>query len=348
MNIRSLLDKRNAIYGLCAIWIIEFHVCLKMGYPIYIPVITDIVSMGNMGVDIFLFFSGLCLALAAVKNKYEKTGWGGYFRKRFVRVVIPYVLIGIPYYLWNAFVENGSHGFASSILLFGWNYSSASFWLRGRQTTWFVFAIIVFYVLFPILYGFIRRNRKKLWKIIVLLLCVLLFGRITASVPVLKNSAIAWARLPIFVIGIITGCYFDQLCQLRLSDEKKKALVILAIVLVIVFGIFISLKKRKIISFNNAYCWLMYAPMTIALLYCIIVRGEKWTHSKYGVLNNLGSMSLELYLVHITLLHPLKYYGVMDTVGFWMYLLLPVVTIPISYFMLKIEQLILAKAPVKI
>ena len=100
----KLLEKRNTIYGILAIWIIVFHTYRKISMP-YIPIVTNIVAIGNMSVDVFFFFSGLCLALSAMKHNYQKDGWGVYYRRRFSSILIPYLIICIPYYLWSATFE---------------------------------------------------------------------------------------------------------------------------------------------------------------------------------------------------------------------------------------------------
>ena len=119
----KLLEKRNTIYGVCAIWIVLFHLFRRIGMP-YIPVITNIVGIGNMAVDIFFFFSGLCLALSAKKHHYLETGWREYFRRRITRILVPYLIIGIPYYLWDAVFES-SGGIVKRIAVFFANISGA-------------------------------------------------------------------------------------------------------------------------------------------------------------------------------------------------------------------------------
>ena len=52
----------------------------------------------------------------------------------------------------------------------------------------------------------------------------------------------------------------------------------------------------------------------------------------------VGTLSLEIYLIHITLLHPIKYYGIMDAVGCWLYLILPVIAVLISWLVKEAEK----------
>jgi len=294
----------------------------------YVPVVTNIVGIGNIAVDIFFFFSGLCLGLSVNKHDYQNTGWKNYYKRRLSRIFLPYLIICIPYYLWAAAFES-SGGVAKKVAVFFANLSSASFWLRGTQTTWYVYGILVFYALFPAIYTFVKRN--VFWKRITLLLGMVLFAVLAAYVPILKHSLIVWARLPIFTIGVISGTeqYKDR--------GPKTREVVVAVIIVVMIG-WITSKSELSESFNipSVYRLLLYIPLTVALLLLLSMVGKK-----IGVLEWVGSVSLEVYLIHITLLHPLRYYGIMDAVGYWLYLILPAVTLIIAWVVGKIERLIL-------
>ena len=182
----KLLEKRNTIYGICAVWIVLFHTFRRIGMP-YIPVLTNIVGIGNMAVDVFFFFSGLCLSLSAHKHNYQKTGWKDYIRRRLSRVLLPYLIVCIPYYSWSAIFES-SGGIGIKAAIFLSNLSSVSFWQKGTQTTWYVYGILMFYILFPGIYTFVQKNGSK--RKVCLVLGLILFAVISSYIPILKNSMI--------------------------------------------------------------------------------------------------------------------------------------------------------------
>ena len=74
---KNLLERRDEIYGVCALWIVLFHVFRRISMP-YIPVVTNVIGLGNMGVDIFLFLSGVCLYLSSDRrtSKHGKSSGG--------------------------------------------------------------------------------------------------------------------------------------------------------------------------------------------------------------------------------------------------------------------------------
>lgn len=331
--IDGLLKKRDAIYGFCALWIVLFHTFRRISMP-YIPVVTNFVCLGNMAVDVFLFFSGLCLYLASEKHRYAEVGWGDYYRRRFSRVVLPYFIVGIPYFLWNSIAEHTGSAL-SGVLLFVANITSANFWLRGTQTVWFVYAIIAFYLLFPLIYRFVRKSAGT--RCVLLVVVMALFAVATYYTPILKNSMIVWSRLPIFTIGVIAG---KHAAKIRIPDGKKWVAVILSAVVVLALGFWIS--NNEIFGQGHipqVYRLLLYVPMTLALL--VIV--SALPGQRFPLFSWLGGLSLEIYLVHITLLHPIKFYGMMDAVGYWLYLILPVMAIPIAFLVGKLADWILKK-----
>lgn len=324
----KLLRNRNAVYGICAIWIVLFHTFRKIGMP-YIPVVTNFVSLGNMAVDIFLFLSGISLSFSAAKHDFEKNGWKEYYRRRFNRVVIPYLIVAVPYYLWNCIAEQ-TGGIIRRAAIFAANLTSASFWLKGMQTTWYVYAIVVFYLLFPGIYRF-AKSQKSTAKAALLILMVL-FAIATYYIPLLDNSMIVWARLPVFTLGVMIGT----------SERKEyplagKMAATLGCLFLIAAGWFISsCEIFELYKLPQVYRLLLYMPMTY-----LIVKFQSEIRWENKLWSWIGSMSLEIYLLHITLLHPLKYYGVMDAVGYWLYLILPILAVALSCVVVRIEEFVL-------
>ena len=301
----------------------------------YIPVVTNLVGIGNLSVDIFFFLSGLCLSLAAERHHYIENHWKGYYRRRLERVLIPYLIVGVPYYLWNCLCEASGSPVKRGVLFLA-NLSSASFWLRGTQTTWYVYAIILFYFLFPLLLSFIKkRSRTEQLALLAGLAC---FSFLSAYTPILKNSVIVWARLPIFAAGIMAGEAGGQTGRSSLTKLQTVAALAFAFLL----GAIASFSElSETFTIPTVFRFLLYFPLTLLVMTLLSANPPR---TRARALEWLGGLSLELYLVHITLLHPLKYYGIMDAVGYWLYLLLPAVSAAAAWLVKKIEEMILKRA----
>ena len=319
----KLLEKRDAIYGFCTVWVILFHVFRRISMP-YIPVVTNIVGIGNMAVDVFFFLSGLSLCLSAEKHSYLENGWKDYYQKRCLRILLPYAIICIPYYLWAA-VEESSGRLVHRALKFFADLFSASFWLKGTQTTWFVYGIMLFYILFPLIYRIVRK-KKPLWNAAVLV-GTAAFAVLASYAPLLKNGVVVWARLPVFYAGVMTGFLEED------RPMGKWMISVAAIVLLAVGAVTSASELSETFTVRPVFRLLLYFPMTLSLL---IIFREVPYHGK--LLGTIGSVSLEMYLIHVTLLHPIKRYGIMASTGYWLYLILPVISLILSLAVRQLEE----------
>ena len=310
LSIRQVLKHRDAIYGFCALWILFFHVYAWADQGVIYP-LTNFISCGNCGVDVFLFLSGLCLCLSF--HKKERIHYKDYYKKRAIRVLIPYLLISLPYWIWKSFVEYPEKSISRAVIRILADFSSVSFWLKGTQTTWFVFAIGVFYILFPWMYKCIRKSKKTA---LFLFMIACLFGAASSVIPVVKNSSIVWARLPVFILGIIAGAYYDQI---MIKGRKYTLAIISSFALVTICFFVYSL--RTMLNDYKVALWYSYGIIGLAVIACLTVIFQKIGEKPERVFGFIGTLSLELYLVHIPLLHVLRYCGVLKTSGKWIYLI---------------------------
>ena len=147
-----VLNYRAEIFGFLIIWIVVFHIERVVGLPIYLPIITPFIQRGNCAVDIFMFLSGFCLCLSLNREYSLKK----FYVKRFKRVVISYLLVAIPFFIWKSLEEFSTIRIAH----FFFDFSGLSFWFRGCQNTWFVHAILAFYIITPFFYYIIRKDIK--------------------------------------------------------------------------------------------------------------------------------------------------------------------------------------------
>lgn len=327
MNRQRLLAYRNSIYGFCAVWILVFHIYRNTGLPT-IPIISNVLRLGNLGVDIFLFLSGVCLCLSAARHRYSGKQWLEFFRRRAFRVLLPYLIVAIPFFCWAAVCEH-SGGLVRRAALFFSDLFYISFFLKGSQTIWFVFGIMLCYLLFPLLYRWTVKAgfAQKLF----LLLGVLLFAFAASFLPYLQNLEIVWARLPIFVLGVYYG---TSQRQEEKEQEPSVPLCAAALLTILLLGWVVS--SDLIPSHTDTWLllrWLVYIPVALAFLFLASHFGQK---SK--VLTWLGGLSLEIYIVHITAIHQMRYYDVLERLGAWTYLLLPLNTIPLAWCVHKLAE----------
>ncbi len=333
MNVRALLKYRSSIYTFCGLWIVFFHIYRRYGLPTEIKILSEFLSFGNIAVDIFMFLSGVCIYLAFDKKSDDLKN---YYLKRAIALLIPYMLISLPYWVWRS-----AAGETFRITSFLSNISSISFWRNGIQTTWFVFAIAICYIIFPIFY----KVMDKSFKLSICLLIGTLFFNVLGYMilPLYLNSAIAWTRLPIFVIGCISGKYIEK-CDLRSIPLfcRRCLMAVAAVFLTIVMLVF---PINQYVS--TPILWLLYAPMTmlIILILTVLLSNCSGVSSKviFNIADTLGGATLELYLIHVAMLNIIDYYKINVLIGYWVYLIVPILSLMLAIPLSKLREIIKSK-----
>ena len=97
-NLSDLSAYRTQLMGIATLMII---ICHANAYHVLLPrFLASLFVWGNFGVDIFLFLSGIGLYYSLSKrNTHKKDDYISFYKKRGVRIYIPYIIIYVPYCL---------------------------------------------------------------------------------------------------------------------------------------------------------------------------------------------------------------------------------------------------------
>lgn len=280
----DLSKYRTELYGFSILWIMLFHAYLcSVRYP---PLPNAFLDFGNMGCEIFLMTSGISLYFSWQKNGEPAS----FLHRRFLRLFIPMVLICSGHWLWL-----WAHGELRFALLVS-NYLMLSFWITGRAQIWFLSFLLPAYMLYPYIYGFLYRmrgNRACKTLLLVLLsmgIAVVLYRVVPAYY---KKVEIALTRLPIFLIG----CALGRTVYERRCIEKHDGLLLAALALLFA-GSLLLLNLGLLHGMFIRYFYLLPGTAFTLLL------SQLFAAVKNGAVHRVfcffGSMSLELYLTHIT------------------------------------------------
>ena len=185
---------RGYIMGFAALWIWVNHE--------WIPVVDWVHGLGDVefflkrigfvGVDFFLFLSGMGLVYAI-----ERYSTPVFYGRRFARILPPFLLFGLV----MMFSEHWTLGtYLKNVT--GFNF----FALNIYSYLWFVPAISFLYLVFPLFYRFFRRGRGK---------PVLIFGTLLvwAMLSILAEGKLRedlygfTNRIPVFLMGVLAGWY---------------------------------------------------------------------------------------------------------------------------------------------
>lgn len=296
MNLDIVSKHRGPIYGLSILWIVVFHadainnVDYSFGTSALVP-LKVILGTGNVGVDMFLFLSGICLYFSFTRNNDIMAFLG----KRFARVVPAVWLVdGIYWFVYFGLIKGDWVGFVSRMTL-------ARFWMTGDSTIWFVSLILVMYLVFPLVYLYLFDKKAKgrgLPRLIILLafvyLLILLMWKLNRESYALTE--IATTRIPVFILGVWVGQFVYEKREVPAGFAVLALVASVAFIVVIGMGVLHGPFKRFFYLVGG-----VSLSYSIALICCLFDRLPKEKRPLYRFLSWVGGFSLELYITHIAL-----------------------------------------------
>ena len=278
---------RAQIYGFAILWILVFHGGAINSCDFSFGVsglgwLNSVIGVGNVGVDIFLFLSGISLYFSFTKDPDYRS----FIKKRLQRVAIPALAIYFIYWIVRyAFLQPNVIGLLSRFTLM-------RFWMTGDQTMWFISAILVLYFIYPYIYAFIFGGKHANLRFAILLaltyLAIYLFSQQAPELYELWE--IALTRIPVFIIGSWFGKFvYDK-------REVNPAWAILILIGVVAFayvmhaGMLDGMAKRLFYAVGGiSGC---YALALVFLLFDKIPIVGKGLNLFFGF---FGAFTLELY-----------------------------------------------------
>ena len=295
LNFSGLSAHRNAIYGFAALWIVLFHYTdmgrKVAGFSAKLDALWYTMQLGNIGVDIFLFLSGMGLYYSFQKDNRILR----FYYKRIVRIVVPFILLCVPYmtYLFAA-GELTLGGYLKSITTVG-------FWTGDtkRIDLWYVPAILALYLLYPLIHKFLFcKDRGAFARCLILAaisvgiaLAFWMFSR-GELYPRLDKL---FSRTTVFILG----CY----CGKPIKEKKAFSPWLLVLAITVVFFAF-PLYTRGILTGSTGpkTPWFRYYGSLTGVMMVFLLA------TFFELVKNIrlerifaffGGFSLEIYLLHI-------------------------------------------------
>lgn len=291
MNYGLTSKYRAALMGTAILFIMFCHLDIaqdRHGQPL--SFLARSLHTFTVGVDIFLFLSGIGLYYSYTKKK--DSYWG--FEKRRLYRIMPYyfAIAGATYFLFDIIMKKLTAGKLFSDLFF------VSWVTEGSTKYWYILAIAIFYLVFPLLYKMIHNGSHGFLKTLVFCLvwwCA--FEVLLACIPFLGRFKIAVERLPIFVIGLYAG---------KLSYEKQGIKIFEAVLFLCMgYGAFILLKCPYVKSISENLYYPVRGLLAISIISTEILSFEllekvvpRMSGSWIKLLSWFGGLTLELYLLH--------------------------------------------------
>lgn len=277
----ALLSRfRSELMGLAILWVMLFH-AYQLKFNVLL--LDSIRALGFAGVDVFILLSGLGLYVSFSKRGHEP--FFRYFARRCVRILPAYWLVVGAYSLW--LVLRGRIGL--SVLL--WNLSTLHYWFHiPGSFNWYVPAILLFYLLAPLLAKGLRGCR---WPALpVLLAFPLSYGLYRFSVLYgFHYMADVIYRIPAFLLGLLVGRYVTEGKKLTAAQGTGW------LVLYACGSVLTAVSAGGILYIPTCYpigLGLTAGCLLTAYLLSLLHRGRE-----NKALRALGESSLEIYLLNV-------------------------------------------------
>lgn len=285
---------RSAIMGIAALWIYIFHAWIILSpepqagsFSLLNFLERYIKEIGFAGVDVFFLLSGIGLTFAIKKESLPK-----FYYRRIRRVALPALTIGIV----RGIVQNW--GFAETLrIVSGYNFFMKSIY----DFMWFVPAIIILYIFFPLYWHFFEKAANK---ILFTTGAVLIWLVITLLVRnILREDMFGFtARIPVFLIGILFG-YLTQ----KHKDAAFTAQTYALLAIILANGLYLAyLANFKqydlLVPAGNSFLPTLFIAVGLTFLAAKSMEITERRLPRFGkgivtVLGFFGSISLELYCI---------------------------------------------------
>ena len=307
------------------LFVILFHVALDRGDPFY-----GLRRCGNVGVDIFLFLSGVGLWFSWVKTPDVLR----FYRRRLLRIVPTWIVVATAFYLPDYL---GARRFSHSIVdLIGDITINWDFWLHDELTFWYVPAIMALYLVAPWYMRLVQSRPVYRWLPLLMVIWCVMVQWVLPIHHAVGHIEIFWSRVPIFFIGI----NFGEMVRTR-RQLSSDAVWLLLVTFLMTFSTCLYLEQVRHGQFPLFVERMLYIPFTVCTVLVmnrIFRRTPQWVNRSFRF---VGALSLEAYLIHI---HFVLVYVQPYHLGYWLTFLVTVaITLPIAWLLQRLIGLVTAR-----
>lgn len=315
IQLADLSRYRGQLMGAAIVFIILFHVPLARGDAFF-----GLRRCGNIGVDMFLFLSGIGLWYAWVKQPSVSH----FYRRRLLRLFPAWLVVSSIYYLQRFNFETGDYLDLLLDITVNWG-----FWLHDELTFWYVPAIMMLYLWAPLYMKLIARHPVFRWLPVLMVCWCVVVQWVVPVHQAVGHIEIFWSRVPIFFLGINCGSLVRQ--DHRIEPAGRW---LVWITLLMTAAACIWLEQMRHGRFPLFAERMIYIPLTVSLLIllCDFFRIAPVWCNRACVF--LGGISLEIYLIHN---HFVMSYLTPYHLGYWpTALLTTLLTLPLAWLLQRI------------
>lgn len=287
IELENISRYRGELMGVAILFVILFHVGLPRDDAFF-----GLKRMGNIGVEIFLFLSGMGLWFSWTK----KPSLRQFYLRRFLRIYPTWLLVACLYYIpdYLNLELTRHHGQSVNIIdLIGDITINWDFWLQDELTFWYIPAIMFFYLISPFYMRLITKHPIYRWLPVIMIMWCVIIQYVTPIHEAVGHLEIFWSRVPIFFLGINIAASVK-----RKQTMEGEAVWMIGLIFVMALASCVFLEQVKHGLFPLFLERMLYIPLAIttiillSLVFIYLPEPFKKTLRLFGVL------SLELYLIH--------------------------------------------------
>ena len=276
---------RSELMGLSMIGIIIEHFIQRL--DLNNSILDFIYHHFHLSVENFLLLSGFGLSYSLCKSPSLAT----FYRKRLLRVFIPYIIIMLPFFVLDFYYGNSS--FLQVVL----RTLSIDYWINGNFSgDWYISSSLLLYLFAPFIYAAFRKRKSEFGEITIL--CSLCLG-VTLFAYLLNSfmpfyyelTNYTWRRIPAFIIGLFIGYIINQ----KNYYSRIVWVSVLFLFLIYKFALYYKILPlsyyKTIINIVALSVWACLINIIAEFQFAaFFMRVFKW----------IGVYSLEIYLLHIS------------------------------------------------
>ena len=342
MTYDSLSKYRGELFGIATVLVVIFHYVSDLlnqcedALPSVIRIGLKGYSNVFRGVEIFLILMAMGLFFSMRKN----SDIGQFYKRRLSRIFIPYLIVGgIFYIILDLMMRNETI----------WDVLSDFFFItfvttKGGDKIWYVGFTVFLYLLFPLLFNYSYDPRKDSIKpnrvlMVIAVYVVLTVALCFAAPTFIVNTEIATGRILLSLVAYL------MVPEIQRSEKIRIAHLILCAVLTLLFVGLRLLGERFGLA---AFCdivkrWYRSGiGFFVSLAFCWLI--PKLPERINACLRWIGTYSLEIYLLHVTLRALAKELSI-PTYNPLVYAIIIAVSVPLSVALSKLNGRIAAGKP---
>ena len=287
IELANISRYRGELMGAAMLFVILFHVSLPREDAFF-----GLRRMGNIGVDIFLFLSGMGLWFSWTKHPSLRH----FYLRRFLRIYPAWLLIACLYYIPDFLcLDITRHqGHSTNIIdLIGDITINWDFWLHDELTFWYIPAIMLFYIVSPFYMNLIIKHPTYRWLPILMIMWCVIVEYVVPIHEAVGHLEIFWSRVPIFFLGINIAAAVKRKETIGVSF-----IWIIGVIFLITLASCIFLEQVKHGQFPLFIERMLYIPLTITAILLLSYLFSNTPKHINKVLKLFGTLSLEIYLIH--------------------------------------------------